>query len=363
MKGLDLMRTMRFAVAIIVGALLLSGCTEKPKVLRLYNWFEYVSPEVVAAFEAKYDCKVEVTNFDDNEAMMERLRTDGVGDFDIIVPSTYMIGQMVKERMIVPIDHTRCPSVRRNFPREYVRMVPDDTELKYAVPYGISHSGLLCATNRIPKGVSVDSWAALGNPVLKGHIFLLEDMREIFALALMYQGHSVNTEDKGEIEAAADQILRWCPNVGKWDEDDSLFENDDGTFWVWLAYGDTANNLLLNGEGLAAKAGLTVSCPKEGCLFSCEEMTISSGCRNADLAYAFIEFLYSDSGIGIAHMKDTGCLLPSAPALEAMSPELRRLLLPSPEVLSRGQVLEGFDGKPEVQALYERVWERIVRER
>lgn len=362
MKSMTYLRR-RGAFAALVAVSLLSGCTEKPRVLRVYNWFEYISPEVVSAFETKYGCTVEVTNFDDNEAMMERLRTDGVGDFDIIVPSTYMIGQMVKERMIVPIDHARCPSVKRNFAKEYVRMLPDDAELKYAVPYGISHSGLLCATNRIPKGVSVDSWAALGNPVLKGHVFMLEDMREVLALALMYQGHSVNSEDEEEIKAAADQILQWCPNVRKWDEDDSLFENDDGTLWVWLTYGDTANNLLLGGEGPAAKAGLTVSCPKEGCLFSCEEMTISSACRNADLAYAFIEFLYSDPGVGTAHMNDTGCLLPSVPALKELSPELRRLVLPSPEILSGGQVLEGFDGKPEVQALYERAWERIVRER
>ena len=182
------MKTMRFVVTMIAGTLLLFGCTEKPRVLRLYTWFEYTAPEVIAAFEAKYECKVEVTNFDDNEAMMERLRTDGVGDFDIIVPSTYMIGQMVKERMIVPIDHTRCPSVKRNFLKEYSRMLPDDPELKYAVPYGISRSGLMYATNRIPAGVDVNTWSVLGNPALKGHVFMLNDMREVLGIALIYKG-------------------------------------------------------------------------------------------------------------------------------------------------------------------------------
>ena len=353
----------RWIAAVAVCILALAGCTEKTKVLRIYNWVEYVSPEVVAAFEAKYGCRIEVTEFDDNEAMMERLRTDGVGAFDLIVPSNYMIGQLVRERMIVPIDHARCPSVKRNFLKEYAKMLTEDPELRYAVPYGISHSGLMCATDRIPAGVSIDSWAVLGNPVLKGRIFLLDDMREVLGLALMYQGRSVNTEDAREIEAAADQILRWAPNVEKWDEDDFLLEDDDGRFCVWLTYGDTANIALRSGRGPAANPKLTVSRPKEGCLFSCEELTISSGCRDLELAHAFIEFMYSESGLGVAHMACNGCLLPSAPALKSLPDETRKLVVPSPEVLSRGQLLRGFDGKPEVQALYEKAWERIVKAR
>lgn len=362
MKGIDLMRTMRFAAAMAVGALLMSGCTEKPRVLRLYTWFEYTSPEVVSAFERKHDCTVEIRTFDTNEEMITKLRDEGCGAYDLIVPSAYLVRQMANEGMIAPIDHTKCPSVKRNFLQEYAKMVPDDSELKYSVPYGISCSRLMYATNRIPAGVAVDSWAVLGNPALKGHVFLLNDMREILGLALMYRGYSANSEDAGEIAAAADQVLAWAPNVAQWDSDDSLFSKGGDAIWLWHTYGDTANQMISE-EGPVALSGMAISSPKEGSVFSCEVMAVSFGCRNADLAYAFIEFLYADAGIGRAHMSYNGCLLPCAPALEDLSPRMRELVVPSAEVLARGQVLNGFDGKPEVQALYERAWERIVRER
>ena len=355
-------KSMMLAAVAIIGFLVLSGCSEEPRVLRIYTWFEYTAPEVVSAFERKYNCSVEISTFDTNEDMIAKLRDKGCGDYDIIVPSSYCAQQMVKEKMIVPIDHALCPSVRRNFLKEYSRMLPDDPELKYVVPYGISRSGLMYATNRIPSGVAVDSWAILGNSALKGHIFMLNDMREVLGLALIYKGCSVNSEDASEIAAATDQVLAWAPNVAQWDSDDSLFAKAGDAVWMWHTYGDTANQLMSE-EGPTALAGMALANPKEGSVFSCEVMAVSSGCRNGDLAYAFIDFLYADAGIGRAHMAYNGCLLPSAPALEELSPKMRELIVPTPGVLSRGQALRGFDGKLEVQALYEKAWERIVKER
>ena len=350
--------------AVAASVLALAGCSEKPRVLRVYNWFEYTAPDVVSAFERKYNCTVEIVTFDTNEEMITKLRDDGCGAYDLIVPSTYCVRQMAKEGMIVPVDHTKCPSVKKNFLSEYSKMLPEDPEFCYSVPYGISRSGLMYATNRMPAGVAVDSWAVLGNPALKGHIFMVDDMREILGLALIYRGCSANSEDAGEIAAAADQILAWAPNVGLWDSYDSMLEKGGDAICLWLTYGDMANYVMF-GKGAESfpDTGMALADPKEGSIFSCEVLTVSSGCRDADLAHAFIEFLYGDAEIGRAHMTFNGCLLPSAPALEKISPKFRELVVPSPEVLSRGHILKGFDSKPEVQALYERAWERVVKSR
>ena len=349
--------------ALVALGLMLAGCGEKPRVLRLFTWFEYTAPEVVTAFEQKYGCTVKVVTFASNEDMIAKLRDKGCGDYDIIVPSSYFVRQMAKEGMIVQIDHAKCPSVKRNFLKEYVRMMPEDSELCYSVPYGIEHPVLMYATNRIPAGVDVDTWAVLGNPALKGHVFIVDDMRDVLGVALLSGGHSPNTEDAGEIAAAADRVLRWAPNVAQWGGDDSLFAKGvNGGIWMWLAYGDTAIQMI-GEDGPAASWGLALAKPREGYTYSCGVLTISSGCRDTDLAHAFIEFLYTNPEVGVAHMAFNGCLLPSAPALEELSPRMRELVGLTPEALSRGRILRGFDGKPEVQALYERAWKRIVEKR
>lgn len=363
MKGFDLMRTMRLAVATALGALLLAGCTEKPRVLRLCIWLDDFSPRVIEAFERKYGCVVRLETFDSNEAMVERLRTEGPDCCDLIEPSSYIVGQLAQEGLIVPIDHTKCPSVKRNFCWDYVKTIPEDSELKYAVPYNISASGLLYATNRIPKGVGVDSWAVLGNPMFRGRIALLDDMREVIGAGLMSLGHSVNSESAAEIDAAVDQVLKWIPNVDHWDSEDSQCAVADGRVWAALVYSGLAIPFVRGKESLSAHPDLAFAYPREGFVLSCEEFAVTVGCKEPGLAHAFLEFLYADPEIGCDYMNFRCTLLPSMPAIGILDPEFRKLVEPLPEILARGQVLKGFGEKPDTQALYERAWERIVRER
>ena len=357
------MKTMRLAVAMVAGALLLTGCTDEPKTLRLYTWLDYISPEVVAAFEKKYDCTVEISVFDNNEDMISRLRTDGCGDYDVIVPSAYVVRQMAKEGMIAPLDHARCPHVRQNFDKGYSMVVPEDPEFEYAVPYSVSPTGFLYATDRIPSGVDIDSWAVLGNPAFKGRISLLDDMREVIGAGLMYLGYSLNSTNEQEIAAAVGQVEKWIPNVHHWDSEDYKFEVPAGNIWIGQGFGQVARQVILGDAETPPRGDLAFAYPREGFSYSCEELVISAGCRNDDLAYAFLDFLYADPEIGRKNMGYVYGVLPSVPAIAALEPEFRRGIAAETEVLHRAQVLRGFDDRPDVQVVYERLWEKIVRER
>ena len=349
--------------ALAALALALAGCEEKPKVLRLYSWIEFVSPEIVDAFEKRYGCTVEIQTLDSNEAMIEHLRTEGTECCDIIFPTGYIVSQMVKDRLIVPIDHAKCPSVRRNFCRDYVSSIPEDPDLEYCVPFSISSTGFFYSTNSIPKGVDVATWSVLGNPALKGRISLVDDMREVIGMGLMSLGFSVNSENASEIDAAVDLVLGLIPNIDHWDSEDYRFEVPSGRIWIGHGYSANSYQVIVGDGADSARPDLAFVCPREGHIVSCDGMVVSAGCRNRDLAFAFIEFVYADPEISRKCMEYHYSILPSEPALAALEPEFRELIVPPPEVRARGQVLRGFYEKPEVQSLYERAWERIVTAR
>ena len=330
---------------------LLSGCDSNSRVLRIYTWFEYTAPEMITAFERKYNCSVQISTFDTNEDMIAKLRETGSGDYDIIVPSSYFIRQMIKEGMIVPIDHTKCSSVKRNFDRDCLYAVPEDGELRYGIPYAIASSGLLYATNRIPDGVAVNTWSLLGNPAFKGRVTLLDDMREVIGAALMYLGHSVNSMDEREINAAAEQVLKWVPNVNHWATEDYKMDIQSGQSWLGLAYGPNSLQLILGDGQTPPRSDIAIVHPKEGFVTSCEVMVISSGCRDMDLAYAFIDFLYSSPEEVRKNMKYIYCAMPVVSALQGLDPEFRKLVELSPEERENTQILKGFDDRLEVQAL------------
>lgn len=352
-----------FSAAVALGLLALGGCSDGRRTLRLYTWYEYFAPGVITAFEQRHDCHVEIISYRNNEEMLDRLRTEGAGFCDLIIPSSFCVLQMLREGLIVPIDHARCPSVRRNFDRAYAYTVPEDPELCFAVPYAVCQAGFFCATNCIPRGLDINTWTVLGDPAVKGRISLLDEMRHVLGAALISLGYSVNSENEREIEAATDRVLAWAQNARIWTCDDYKFEVMAGNIWIGQGYGAVVQTIIAGGEDHPASEKLTFVYPREGFIRTSDELAVSSGCRDADLAHAFLEFLYSDPDAGRMSIEYLGAMMPILPAVAALDDAARKRIVLPPETAARASILRGFDGKPEVQALYDRAWKRIVESR
>ena len=346
-------------LSLAAAALCLAGCKAKRE-LHVYTWADYISPDVVAAFEQANDCRLVIDTFDTNEAMYAKLKAGAAG-YDIMFPSSYMVRLMAKEGMIVKLDHAKCPSLKKNFYKPYAKMLPEDPELEYAAPYSSSPTILFYDPKRIPEGTQMNTWAVLGNPAFKGKITLLDDMREVIGAGLMYHGHSINSTDPKEIDAAVEQVLKWRENVRKFDSESYKVEVADGSSWIGQGFGQVARQVILGeaGDGSDARPDLVYAYPKEGFTESCEEMVISSTAKNPDLAYKLIEFLYGNPEMGVANMKYVLGMLPCTPAIEALDPKFREAVVAKPEIMAFGQVIKGLEDIPGAMELYAKAWDRI----
>ena len=80
----------------------LVGCGGHENTLKVYNWGEYADMDVIKAFEKEYDCEVVYETFDSNETMYTKLQ--GGNEYDIMVPSEYMIERLIREDLVQKID-------------------------------------------------------------------------------------------------------------------------------------------------------------------------------------------------------------------------------------------------------------------
>lgn len=346
-------------MAGMVALMALAGCKAK-KELHVYTWADYISPDVVAAFEQAYDCKVVIDTFDTNEAMYAKLQA-GASGYDILFPSSYMVKLMASEKLIVPLDHSKCPSLKKNFYKPYAKMLPEDPELVYAAPYSSSPTILFYDPSKIPAGVEMDTWQVLANPAFQGKITFLDDMREVIGAGLMSLGHSINSVNPAEIDAAVEQVLKWKANVRKFDSESYKTEVANGSSWIGQGFGQVARQVILgeSEDGSDARPDLKYAYPREGFTESCEEMVISSQAQNPDLAYALIEFLYGNVEMGVKNMEYVLGMLPSTPAIEALSPEIREAVVAKPEVMEKGQVILGLESIPGAMEMYAKAWDKI----
>ena len=85
--------------------------------LNVYNWGEYISNgsddsvDVVAAFEKLTGIKVNYTTFDSNESMYAKLKS-GAANYDVVIPSDYMVAKMIAEGMLAPLDYSNIPNAQ-----------------------------------------------------------------------------------------------------------------------------------------------------------------------------------------------------------------------------------------------------------
>ena len=62
-----------FIGLIVVFTLMFVGC-KKNATLNIYNWADYIAPELIEQFEKEYNCKVVYDTFDSNEALLAKLQ-------------------------------------------------------------------------------------------------------------------------------------------------------------------------------------------------------------------------------------------------------------------------------------------------
>ena len=130
--------------------------------LNVYNWGEYISNgsddsvDVVAAFEKLTGIKVNYTTFDSNESLYAKLKS-GAANYDVIIPSDYMVAKMISEGMLKPLDYSNIPNFA-NIDEAY-RNADYDPENAYTVPYMLCTTGIIYNTTMVDEAPT--SWADL----------------------------------------------------------------------------------------------------------------------------------------------------------------------------------------------------------
>ena len=343
--------------AAIALAAVFAGCEKKPE-LHIYTWTDYISPEVIEGFEESNNCKVVIDTFESNEQMYAKLKAGGTG-YDIIMPSSYFVGTMAKEGLIVKLDHSKMPNVKTNFDPAFIPQIIDES-LTYSVPYCVTYGGFMYLKDKVPEGADIESWTVLANPALKGKITLLDDIREVIGAGLMYNGFSINSKNAAEIDKAVETVLEWRRNIRKFDAESYKTEVPSGATWVGHGYSTDTTQVIIGDEeaGQDPRGDIGFALPKEGFSIAFDEMVVAATAPNPELAYAFMNYVY-EGEVAKVNMEYILGPTPVKPGIDALDAEFRELVVLSADKISHGQVIKTIDDDPEAKALWDKAWDRI----
>jgi len=258
-----------------------SGCGSSEK-LRVYNWGIYIDREVIKMFEKETGIKVQYMEYDSNEIMYTKVKKSRAGSYDLLIPSDYMISKMISEDMLEPLNMENIPNFQ--YIMDSMKDMDYDPGNKYSVPYMWGTLAIIYDKTKVTD--PVDTWAVLWNEKYAKKIFMMDSVRDSFAIALKLLGYSVNTRNKDELAAAKAKLIEQKPLILDYTGDD-LGDK--------MVAGEGVLGVIYVGEGLQALSqnpNLAMSIPsKEGSNLFFDAMVIPKGSPNKEKAEMFINFM------------------------------------------------------------------------
>ena len=335
-------------IAIVVVALLglACGCKRAQPVLHIYNWADYVKPELVQRFEQENGCKVVIDTFDSNEAMYAKLKA-GASGYDLIFPSSYMVKLMFNQGMLQPINRNLVPNLV-NIDPEYLKIAMD-REMHHSVPYMLTNTGIAYLKSKV-----LDfrpSWSMFERADLKGRMTMLNDMRETIGAALKSLGFSLNTLDDRELDAARDVVIRWKKNLAKFENEQYKTGLASGEFLLVHGYSGDILQVQAENEDIA------FAVPEEGTSISCDDVVIPKDAKNVELAHKFINFLH-DPNVAAENTIFISYLCPNRASYQFLGEDILQnpAIFLKPEIQAKCEVIDDL-GENNVK--YTKIWDQI----
>lgn len=290
------------ALAPLAAALLLAGCEKKDAAktaaaatsgsneLHLYIWAEYLDPQIVKDFEKKENCKVVINLYESNEEMIAKLQAGGVSQYDLVVPSGFVLPSMIQLGLLQKLDHAQLPNLKNlkaTFQKE-----PFDSANAWSATYQWGTVGLVYNKKLYPD--FKPSWATVLKPSGKVRFALFDSEREMIGSVLKFLGKSANSTDKADLEAVSKLLIEAKKNPSFLGFEANVGGKNKvvaGTAGVAIGYNGDA----VKAMGESKDVGFVN--PVEGGVMWVDNLAIPAKAPNAALAHKFIDYIL-DAKVG-----------------------------------------------------------------
>lgn len=322
------------------------------KILNLYAWSGEIPEIIIQQFEKETGIKVNFSTYDSNEIMYAKMNATKNPGYDIIEPSSYYVDRMNRQHMLEKLDKAKLPNFK-NLNPEFLNQ-SYDPHTDYSLPFVWGVTGIFVNKDYYdPK--TIKKWSDLWNPKYQDQLMLLDDSREVFSIALLQLGYSVNDNNPEHIKQAYLKMHGLIPNI-------KLFKSD-GVITI-LIDEDATIGMAWNGDLFKAKKenpNLDFIFPEDGFVIWVDNFAIPKHAPHMENAYKFLNFILR------ADVAKTASLwnqypTPNLAAKKLLPAEIRNnpIIYPSHDVLKRGHFQ--MDINDEALEEYEKFWEKFKME-
>ncbi len=347
------------AIALLVTLIVTGRAANARPVVNVCSWGEYIDEELITEFEETTGIAVNYQTVESNEALYSLIEMGGA-DFDVIVPSDYMIARLIDEGMLAELDYENIPNFE--LIGEQFRNLHYDPENKYTVPYTWGTLGIIYNTSMVDEEIT--SWDAMFDTKYAGQVLMINNSRDALAAALLDLGYDLNTTDEAELQAAFLR-LKEAKDAGVYQAfvmDQVYQKMEGGNAAIAMYYAGDYLTMLDNNEDLAFVV------PEEGSNWFVDAMCVLKNAQHKREAEEWINFIASTEA-NLANMDYIWYASPNMEALEEypsyyeelyeeeLDPDRYEIMAPPADVIDR--CIMYTDLPKSILALYNDLWNQL----
>lgn len=325
------------AIALLFAAKILivgNGQISDSNTLYLYNWGDYIDPDLIDKFEEESGYKVVMETYDSNEAMITKIKQKST-NFDICIPSEYAVEMMRDQGLLEKLDHSKIVGLD-NIDKRFLDVAYDPGN-EYSIPYLWGTFGIVYNTKKYEES-DFSSWKNLWDKKFEGEILSFDGARETLGIGLLANNLSLNTTDPKKLVEIRNELIGFMGNVKAILADEIR---------MYMALEEANVGITFSGDASSAiesNENLSYAIPKEGSNIWFDTMVIPKTSKNQKAAYAFINFMLEPENAA-QNADYIWYATPNKKALDLIDPEARndKTLYPDDDVIDKLEVFKALD--------------------
>jgi putrescine transport system substrate-binding protein len=287
------------ALAVSVSIVGVAPTTAQNRVVNVYNWSDYINPQVLEQFTRETGIKVQYDTFDANETLETKLLA-GRSGYDVVVPTAYFLERQIMAGVFQKLDKSKLPNLVNVWPEIAKRLSAYDPGNQYGVNYMWGTTGIgynaKAVHERLGENAKIDSWDVVFKPEILSKfrdcgVHMLDSADDILPAALHYLRLNPNSTKPEDLARAGDLMLKIRPYVRKFHSSEYLNALASGE--ICLVVGWSGDIKQAQNRALEAKNGIEIgyAIPKEGAQMWFDNLAIPKDAPHPAEALAFINFL------------------------------------------------------------------------
>jgi putrescine transport system substrate-binding protein len=271
---------------------------DQNKVVNVFNWSDYIDPQLLEEFTKETGIKVVYDTYDSNELLETRLLASKTG-YDIVVPSGTFLQRQIAAGLYQKLDKTKLPNWKNLWPEVMQRLAAYDPGNQYAVNYMWFTTGIAYDVQKAKKrlgDIPLNTWDIVFKPELLKKfadcgVYVLDSPEDMFTIALQYLKLNPDSKNLADLKRAADLLSGMRRNVKKFHSSEYVNALANGD--ICLAVGWAGDSFQARNRAREANNGVEIDyvIPREGTLTSLDNLAIPKDAPHVEEAYKFIDFL------------------------------------------------------------------------